>query len=262
MQPGDILPLRLDPGMIGFSYVIAALGAYVALLAAARIRSAEGSARIGYVAVAAIAFGGVGIWGMHFVGMIAQVLPLDVAYGLELTLLSLLVAVGMSGFALWYMGRAPFSARRCLAAGVLSGCGIAAMHYLGIAAMRMDAYFEWRPGLVALSVLIAIAAATASLWLAFRNLGGLSRMAAALVAGVAISGMHYMAQTAGIIVCTTPRTFHGLSLDGSVLPYAIALIAAVALIVMRIELHRADEGARADAALQAERALAARHFED
>jgi len=262
MQPGDILPLEFNPGMVVLSCMIAVLGAYVALLATARIRTARGGAHPGYVVVAAIALGGVGIWGTHFVGMIAQALPFDVAYDLKLNLLSLLVAVGFSGAALWYVGGGPFSARRCLAAGVLAGCGIAGMHYLGVASMRMDAYYEWDLGMVGLSVLIAMAAATVALWLSFSVRRELHRIVAAIVMGAAVCGAHYVAQVAGIMVCTTPRTFRGLQLEGAILPYAVCLISAVTLIVMRIELYRSSEDVRANAALQVDRMLVSRQWEE
>jgi len=248
MQPGDILPLSFDAGLAALSFVISALGAYVALLAASRIRTLDDGVQIGYVIVAGIALGGVGIWSMHFIGMLAQLIPLGVAYGLWRNLLSLLVAVVFAGAALWYVGSARFTLGRCLTAGMLAGFGVAAMHYIGMSSLRMDAYFDWSIGLVLLSVAIAVAAATAAIWLAFNLTGELQRVAAALVMALAVCGMHYTGVVAGTVICSTPRNFTGWQLDGSVLPYAVFLISVVTLVVMRIELHRSSEEARINAA--------------
>lgn len=244
MQPGDILPLRFDIGLVTLSFVISVLGAYVALMAAGRIRTIEGRVSGGYVAVAGIALGGVGTWSMHFIGMLAQIIPLGVTYGVWMNFLSLLVAIGLAAAALWYVGSTRFSMVRCLTAGVLAGIGVAGMHYLGMASMRMDAFFDWHAGLVGLSVVIAIVAATASIWLAFNLTGELQRIVAAVLMAVAVCGMHYTGAAAGAIICSTPRVFSGWALDGSVLPYAVFLISVVTLIVMRIEMHRSSETVR------------------
>ncbi|MDX3907732.1 MAG: MHYT domain-containing protein [Pigmentiphaga sp.] len=248
MQPGDILPLRFDASLVALSFVISALGAYVALLAAARIRNIRGRVQVGYVAVAGIALGGVGIWSMHFLGMLAQIIPFGVAYGVSHNLLGLAVAVVLAGAALWYVGGARFSFRRCLGAGILAGLGVAGMHYIGMGSLRMDAFFLWDPGLVLLSVAIAVAAATAAIWLAFNLTTEVQRVLAALVMAGAVCGMHYVGAAAGTIVCSTPRQFSGWELDGGVLPYAVFLISVVTLIIMRIELHRSSEEARSHAA--------------
>ncbi|RZS81641.1 MHYT domain-containing protein [Pigmentiphaga kullae] len=258
MQPGDILPLSFDASLVALSFVISALGAYVALLAASRIRTLDGGVHVGYVIVAGIALGGVGIWSMHFIGMLAQVIPLGVAYGLWLNLLSLVVAVIFAGAALWYVGSAPFSLDRCLTAGVLAGFGVAGMHYIGMGSMRMDAFFDWSIALVLLSVVIAVAAATAAIWLAFNLTSELQRVSAALVMALAVCGMHYTGVAAGTIICSTPRTFTGWQLDGSVLPYAVFLISVVTLVVMRIELHRSSEEVRANAASRVDHVIYSR----
>ena len=241
MQPGDVVALNFNVGLVTLSFVISALGAYVSLLAASRIRGVDNRAHLGYVAVAAVALGGIGIWGMHFIGMIAQVLPFSIGYSLSSTLISLIVAIIFSGAALWFVGSARFSFKRCVIAGILAGVGVAAMHYIGMGSMRMDAVFEWNAGLVAVSVLIAVVAATAALWLAFNVHDDVPRIGAALVMAVAVCGMHYTGAAAGVIVCTTPRVFHSLQLDGGLLPYAVFLMSVITLVVMRVELYRSSK---------------------
>lgn len=254
--------MRFDNGLVALSIVISALGAYVALMAASRIRTIDENVNGGYVLVAGVALGGVGVWSMHFIGMLAQVIPLGVSYGIFLNFLSLAFAVAFAAAALWYVGRAPFSLVRCLNAGVLAGFGMAGMHYLGMASMRMDAFFEWNAGLVLLSVTIAVVAATASIWLAFNLTSELQRVGAALVMAMAVCGMHYTGVAAGTIICSTPRTYSGWELDSGVLPYAVFLISVVTLIVMRIELQRSSENVRTTVAHRVDNVIHARQISE
>lgn len=106
MSLGDVVPLSLQPGLVALSFVIAFLGAYVALSAAARIRLSVqyGDNWQGFVLLGALAMGGIGLWGMHFIGMQAQNLPFEVTYSLWPTLLSALVAICFSAAAFFYVG--------------------------------------------------------------------------------------------------------------------------------------------------------------
>jgi NO-binding membrane sensor protein with MHYT domain len=244
MQPGDIIPSSFDVGLVILSFTISALGAYVALLAGSRIPARDGGVNKGYVVVASVALGGVGIWGMHFIGIVAQQIPVGVSYGLVPTLISLAVALCFSGAALWYVGKAPVTFGRCLVGGILAGGGVIGMHYLGMDSMRMNAYFEWNPLLVLASALIAVIAACASLWMAFKLRSEIQRMGAALLMAVGVCGMHYVGMMAGVLVCTTPQPVTGMQFEGGVLPYAVFLVSMVALIVMRVELHRSPEELR------------------
>lgn len=258
MQPGDVVPLGFDPVLMALSFVVAALGSYVALLAADRIRAVDNQVCKRYVVIAAVALGGVGIWGMHFIGTIAQVFPFEVAYSLPSTVVSLIVAIVFSGAALWYVGSARFSMRRCLIAGVVAGFGVAGMHYLGMRSMRMDAIFTWNMPLVISSVLIAAAAATVALWMAFNLHKERHRVAAALVMAVAVCGMHYTGAAAGIIVCTNPRVFGGWQLDGGLLPYAVFMISVITLVVLRIELYRSSKDNQLNMVRKLEKVLSTR----
>lgn len=244
MSPGDIVPLALQPGVVALSFLIAFFGSYVALVAAARIRaSAQDGVNVrGFVLIAAVSMGGIGIWGMHFIGMQAQRMPFEVGYALWLTLLSAAVAVAFSGMAFWYVGRQAFSLGRCVVAGVLAGLGVAAMHYIGIGAMRMPAMFLWNVELVALSVAVAMASAIAALWLAFNVQREWQRVAAAAVMGLAVCGMHYTGAAAGVVVCTTAQTFADVQVGGVALPYVAFAGALAVLLAMRWQLHRSYRG--------------------
>lgn len=180
-----------DGMLVVMSVAIAIFASYTALDLAGRVRASAGWVRHLWLGTAAVAMGG-GIWAMHFVAMLAHSMPgMEVGYDVGLTLLSLLVAVLVTGVAFSVMNQPPASARRLAAAGLFMGFGVVAMHYMGMAAMRMSADLSYDSLWVAISVLIAIGAATAALWLASRNSHQLERVAAAIVMGVAISGMHF-----------------------------------------------------------------------
>ena len=249
VKAGDVIPLAFDGGLVALSYVIAALGSYVALLAAARIRQPAMTGRldVAYVVLAAVALGGVGIWSMHFIGMQAQIIPFPVAYHGGLTLLSLGVAITFSGAALWYVGQGQQGGHRWLAGGLLAGIGVASMHYIGTSAMRLPAVYEWSLALVWLSAVIAVVAAGAALWLAFSIEHEWQRVAAALLMAGAVCGMHYTGAAAGTLICATPVADVGASglLGGSALPYIVFLLSALTLVGMRWVLHRTSAEYRA-----------------
>jgi PAS domain S-box-containing protein len=140
---------------------------------------------------------GGGVWSMHFVAMLAFRMPgMEVNYDLPLTALSLLVAILVIGIGLHVVSRKAATRKVVLFSGLFVGLGIVAMHYTGMAAMRMGADLRYDRLWVALSVLIAIGAATVALWLAFQNTRPVQRLIAAVAMGLAISGMHYSAMEA------------------------------------------------------------------
>jgi PAS domain S-box-containing protein len=145
---------------------------------------------------------GLGIWSMHFVGMLAFRLPVPIGYGLNLILLSVAVAIAASLLALIVVSRAELRPLRLFSASVLMGTAISGMHYIGMAAMSAPVRVTYSAALVALSILIAIIASFAALWLAFRfrsdrsSGATLRKAASAVVMGVAISGMHYTGMAA------------------------------------------------------------------
>lgn len=184
-----------DPALVALSLAIAILASYTALDLGARVRTAPRRLRGAWLLGAAVAMGG-GIWSMHFVGMLAFEMGLPAAYDLGVTLLSLLIAVGVTGAALAWVGRRRAGRRDALVAGPVMGLGVAAMHYTGMAAMRVPGSLAYSPAVVALSVAIAVTAATVALWLTFRPTRVSQKIVAALVMGVAVAGMHYTGMAA------------------------------------------------------------------
>jgi len=184
-----------DLHLVALSFAVACLASYTALDLAGRIRASEGSARGTWLATAAISMGG-GIWSMHFIAMLAFLTPMVVTFDVDLTVLSLVVAIVVTGGAFYVIGTRRVTALHLSLSGVFMGFGIVAMHYTGMAAMRMPAELHYDRALVALSVVIAIGASIAALWLTFRTVAAWQRIAAAVVMGFAISGMHYTGMAA------------------------------------------------------------------
>lgn len=196
-----------DPGLVALSYVVAVLASYTALDLAGRVVASRGLARRLWLAGGAFAMG-TGIWSMHFTGMLAFKMGMPVAYHVPTTLLSVVIAIAASGLALFVVSRGLVGIAPLLVAGPIMGVGIASMHYTGMAAMQMAASVSYDPFLFALSVLIAIVASIAALYLFFHlNRKDIRRVrwlkgGSALVMGAAIVGMHYTGMAAAIFTPT------------------------------------------------------------
>ena len=188
-----------DVVLVILSVLIAIVASYTALDLAGRVRVTRGAAELGWLATAAVAMGG-GIWSMHFVAMLAFSMPgMEVGYEPGLTITSLVVAIAATGTGFLIMAKAKRASLGLLvASGLVTGLGIAGMHYVGMAAMRMRADLEYDRVWVAISVFIAVGAATTALFLSNRNNRLVERLVAAVVMGVAIAGMHYAAMRGSV----------------------------------------------------------------
>jgi signal transduction histidine kinase len=190
-----------DPVLVLVSIVIAIMASYVALDLASRLSNERMAVRWIWWLGGSIAMG-VGIWSMHFVGMLAYHLPVPVRFDGPLVLLSVLVAVVASALALFVASRRALPAVVLTASSLFMGGAISGMHYIGMAAMQLAAVVTWHPFLVVLSIVIAVTASFVALLLAFRlrrTEGGLFRwirLWAATVMGAAIVGMHYTGMAA------------------------------------------------------------------
>jgi diguanylate cyclase len=183
--------------LVAISFVVATLASFTALDLTGRIFTlASVRLRLAWRLGGAVALG-VGIWSMHFIAMLAFSLPIPLGYDFTTTACSLGLAIGASFLALYITTQARLTPGHLLAGGVLMGIAIAGMHYTGMAALQMAPGIAYQPAWVAASLAIAIGASTAALWMA-RALSNddqrhvmRKRFGAALVMGVAISGMHY-----------------------------------------------------------------------
>ena len=189
---------------------------------------------------------GIGIWAMHFLGMLAFSLPIPMGYDPTITFLSLLIAIASSAFALWVVCQKKFSTWRLCVSALVMGAGVAAMHYTGMEAMRMTPHIQYVPSLAILSIVIAVLASGVALWLAF-HLRAMSprtrflRAGAALVMGLAIAGMHYTGMAAAKFAANsscamTSRGFAPSQLAPVVLVFAVAAL-AIALIASTLDLR-------------------------
>ncbi|HET6397426.1 MAG TPA: MHYT domain-containing protein [Pseudoxanthomonas sp.] len=185
-------PFSHDPTLVVLSYLVSVLGAFTALQLAVAIPAARTPAqRLQAVLGAAAALGVGAIWAMHFIAMLACRVDMQVTYDLPLTLLSAVIAFVSCAVGLAIVGTGVFNWGKLAVAGLLTGIGVAGMHYTGMAAMRMPAAIVYSPNVVALSVVIAVVASCAALWLAFNLRGWAQMLGSALVMGVAVCGMHY-----------------------------------------------------------------------
>jgi len=230
---------QYEPMLVLVSLLVAIFASYTALSLAGRIRQAGGLSVVYWTAGGAFAMGS-GIWAMHFIGMLAFRLPIPLGYDPWITLLSLLLPILVCGMGLWQLRHAEIGWQRLLASAILMGLGINAMHYTGMAAMRMQPGIRYDPALFALSVGIAIAASAGALWIAFRlkenrPRARTLRLAAAVVMGFAIAGMHYTGMAAASFpagsVCLSATS--GVSLNGLAIlvTVAIAAVLTIALLV-------------------------------
>lgn len=180
--------------------------------------------------MSALAMGG-GIWSMHFIAMLAFSLPVAVDYDVLITLISLLVAIFMAGLGIFVACYGQISTTKLLVGGAFTGVGIVSMHYIGMAAMRVDAMMMHDVRLVAASVVIAIIASTAALWLA-RNLRvAWHKIGAAVLMGGAISGMHFTAMAAvSFQPAEFPKVYDALAIAPPLLAIFIALATFIYLI--------------------------------
>ena len=236
---------HFSPVLVALSIVIATLASYVALDIAGRVYSTTGRVRSLWTAGGAVAMG-TGIWSMHFIGMLAMHLPVAIAYDPVVVALSVVVAIGASAFALWITGHDTLTPAQNVAAGVTMGIGIAGMHYLGMAAIRVNAETRYDPATVALSVAIAIAASFVALAIARRYRASESRRvrtaraAAAVLMGCAIAGMHYTGMSAVHFASLTHAPLGSLyDLPAGMLALAVTfgtvLVAGLALLAAMLD---------------------------
>ncbi|QLC72335.1 EAL domain-containing protein [Pseudomonas sp. LPB0260] len=224
-----------DFSLVLTSLAVAMLASYTALDLAGRIATAKGLALPLWIAGGALAMG-IGIWSMHFIGMLAMSLPIPLGYDLVITLLSLAMAVLASGFALWLVSQPQMPRWHWLLGSLVMGAGISAMHYVGMQALRMQPGIDYDPVLFGLSLLIAVAASAASLWIAFRlRLPGpsvrLARAAAALVMGGAIVGMHFTGMAAANFPLDSFCLAAGTGLDSAWLAGLVGIATLTVLVI-------------------------------
>ncbi len=194
MNSTNVLSVTYDYKLVALSVALAMFASYAALDLAGRVTFSKGRVRAAWLSAGAAAMG-VGIWATHYVGMLALTMPVPVTYHLPTVVLSLLAAVAASGVALFVVSRPKMSIWQEVAGSVVMGSGIAALHYVGMAAMRCAAVIVYDRRIVALSIALAIATSLVALKLSFRvrdeKRTSRRKILSALVMGAAIPLMHY-----------------------------------------------------------------------
>lgn len=214
-----MLPVTWDSVLICVSLIVAFIASFTALDTAGRVAVSRGWSARFWLLVGGIAMG-IGVWAMHFIGMLAMMMPMMMRYDTRLTILSLLVAILGSVLAFGQtVGGLHLTRQRLLRGTLILGAGVVVMHYLGMYALLIEPQPEWNALLVALSVLIAFAASGLALWLAFHLRQGdhhlmLMRGLASLVMGIAIAGMHYVGMAAAEFSHSSMMQPHGVSNAG------------------------------------------------
>ncbi|MEV6055597.1 MHYT domain-containing protein [Streptomyces sp. NPDC052107] len=206
------------------SYVMACIGAALGLRCTVRALGTTGRSRRNWLITAASAIG-TGIWTMHFVAMLGfRVSGTDIRYNVPLTMLSLLVAMVVVCAGVFAVGYSRDRTRALFIGGLTTGVGVASMHYLGMAAVRLHGDVRYDPVLVGVSVLIAVVAATAALWAGLNIKSPLAVTVASLVMGAAVSSMHYTGMFAvSVHVNPSSETLPGATAMQFIFPLAVGL---------------------------------------
>ena len=225
-----------SPALVLLAMLVSVLGSYTGLSLAARTRCASGGAYKMWLIGAAIALGGGAIWSMHFVAMLAMDIgEAQIRYDLPLTVLSLALAIVFTGVGLSVVARFGSQPRYLALAGSLMGIGVAVMHYTGMAAMRISAHVSYDVGLVAASVIIAVLASTAALWLLQHCHKVSFACLSSAVMAAAVTCMHYTGMAAAQFTqipgaATHETTLHASLSSSSIALWVSAAISAVLLI--------------------------------
>ena len=191
-----------SPVLVLLSFAVAVLASFTTLSLVNRIYQLKGRLAQKWLFAGSISMG-IGIWSMHFIGMLAFSMDMPFTYDVWMTIFSLLVGMISAYFAIYVASRQHVGWRKLIGAGFLLGPGIAAMHYTGMAAMQMEATISYDPLLFALSIIIAVVASIIALWISVslsHHQTGFIRLkiGAALIMGIAICGMHYTGMAAAI----------------------------------------------------------------
>jgi NO-binding membrane sensor protein with MHYT domain len=235
------------------AYLMSCLGCFLGLRCTTRARAFQGAARARWLLLAAVSIGTTGIWVMHFIAMLGFTMPGQaMGYDVPVTILSMLLAVVVVSIGLLIVGFSANGVRPLLLGGLVIGCGVATMHYVGMSAMRMPGvavHYDVR--VVVLSVVIAVVAGTAALWAALRLRGLRSTLLASLIMGAAVSGMHYTGIAAMRLEMTSGAgtAAGGASAGSFLLPLIVGISVLTFILAAVILLSPTEEEIREDAVL-------------
>ncbi|MFV2026734.1 MHYT domain-containing protein [Micromonospora sp. LOL_013] len=236
------------------SYALSVLGSFLGLICAVRVRESDTPGRRAWwLSLSAFAIGGTAIWTMHFMAMLGfSVAGTQIRYDIAITIASAVIAIAAVAFGLFLVGFGRPSLVKILLGGVITGLGVAAMHYTGMAAMRLNGDIDYARGRVTLSVVIAVIAATVALWLAVTVRRPLAMTGSALLMGVAVNGMHFTGMTAMSVHLHEPTgVLNGATAATLLVPIGVAVLLVVIGLVYAVLSAPTEEDRAAAAYLDA-----------
>ncbi|SDJ98077.1 MHYT domain-containing protein [Billgrantia gudaonensis] len=228
--PEKLVTGQYDLWLVTLSLVIAIGASYMAMTLAGAARRSRAPFMERLHLVSGSASLGLGIWSMHFIGMLAFQIPTHVHYHLGITALSAVPSLIASWVTLSLLSRHDLTLPKLVVGGLAVGTGIGAMHYLGMAAMEIGPALRYDPVLFVVSIVVAVVLGTLALWVSFglrhqRGLRGYKqRLTAGAIMGLAIAGMHYTAMEAARFIGTPAPDFMPGSQRHTVLSLTIACI--------------------------------------
>jgi NO-binding membrane sensor protein with MHYT domain len=249
----------LNPAL---GYAMSCVGSFLGLRCVTLARAYGGLGKARWLGLAAVSIGATGIWAMHFIAMLGFTIPgQQIGYNVPMTVASMLVAVAVVGAGLFIVAFGHRSRSRLVTGGVIVGLGVAAMHYLGMAAMSITESVSYNLPLLVLSVVIATVAGTVALWAGTRVSRTRATVGAALIMGVAVSGSHYTAMAAlqihrppmpSMAAMTTAGavTVSGASAAVFLIPLLLVISIATFAVTLTITMAPGEDELQADAELQ------------
>jgi NO-binding membrane sensor protein with MHYT domain len=238
----------LNPAL---GYAVSCLGAFLGLRCVTRARAYTGSARARWLSLAAVAVGATGIWSMHFIAMLGYTIPgQQILYNVPLTIASMLIAIAVVGVGLFIVGYGNGGLRTLLTGGAIVGIGVATMHYLGMSAMIMPDSVHYNMPLFVLSVVIAVVAGTVALWIGTWVRSTRATLGAALIMGVAVSGMHYTGMAAMSVSTGSMSAMSGASAVSFLVPLLVGITIVTFAVALVISMSPSEEEIHEDARLR------------
>lgn len=247
------------------AYAVSCLGGFLALRCVRRARRLHnGAGRAPWLILAAISIGATGIWAMHFIAMLGFSIPgQEITYNVPITVESMLLSIVVCAIGLFIVGYGNGSLRRLILGGLVLGLGVNAMHYMGMAGMVISDKMTYNVPLVGLSILIAIIAGTAALWAGEHVNTMPATIGASLIAGIAVTGMHYAGMWAlQIRSASMASTMSGSTAITFVVPVIVGLVVVTFGITMALMLSRTDAEVEEDRELDQRMADLARRLDE
>lgn len=234
------------------AYLLSVLGSILGLLCTSRARLTDGAAKARWLVLAALSIGGTAIWVMHFIAMLGSRIPgTALRYNAGLSILSMVLSISVVAVGLFIVGYTKGNGW-ILLGGILTGAGVAIMHYVGMAAISVAGTIHYDLTVVAASVLIGLVAATAALWAASNIRGFGAVLGAALIMGVAVSGMHHTGMAAAHVELTgSTAVLTGLTGQELLLPLVIGISFLTVMILGVVILSPSEREMAEERALQA-----------